>query len=393
MKSAPPIVTIMSVLLATLSLMASRLPAEEATPRWKTAFYKRGFAGETRPGEREGTSTVRVPMPLFFSGSMARVWVRSQRETAIVLEKLSLAKGRDRAGTIEGGGSPVTFTGTGAISLPPKAPDTVSDETNVPITKGVWYLQQTYSDPKVLYAYDPDGTYAESGDAHNAPKLSYDRDGAYVGNAFRVDVWTTDERGVIACYGDSITAGAKSTGGTGNRYPELLAGLLDQPTLNLGVNGDFARHSGGMPNLIDGLDGVTTVIYLMGINDIVKGLLTDPGDYIQKVSEIIAGVQKSGRKIYLGTIPPASGWKQFDEAPAKEELRQQVNQWIRTEAPANGVVDFDAALRDPKTPTKLREDLQADWLHPNDAGYQVMAAAAATALSPTATKQSPEKRK
>ena len=42
----------------------------------------------------------------------------------------------------------------------------------------------------------------------------------------------------------------------------------------------------------------------------------------------------------------------------------------------DGVVDFDAVVRDPAQPDRFREDLQTgDYLHPNAAGYKVMAAA------------------
>jgi lysophospholipase L1-like esterase len=37
------------------------------------------------------------------------------------------------------------------------------------------------------------------------------------------------------------------------------------------------------------------------------------------------------------------------------------------------VIDFDALMRDPRRPARLKADLQAgDWLHPNDAGYKTM---------------------
>lgn len=201
----------------------------------------------------------------------------------------------------------------------------------------------------VQCAYDEYGTFAVAGDTHDTPEMPLDRKGLYIGNAFRVDLLTTDDRGVIACYGDSITAGAKSTPGSGHRYPELLAGLLDQPTLNLGVNGDLARHSRGAPALIDELEGVTTVIYLMGINDIIKNAMNSPEDYIKTVTDIVEKVQKSERKIYLGALMPASGWKDFDEQ--KDALRRTINAWIRSEAKADGIIDFDEALRDPASPS------------------------------------------
>ena len=61
---------------------------------------------------------------------------------------------------------------------------------------------------------------------------------------------------------------------------------------------------------------------------------------------------------------------------SKEAVRQAVNQWIRTSGAFDGVIDFDAVLRDPGHPARLQPRFaSADNLHPNDAGYQAMAGA------------------
>ena len=67
--------------------------------------------------------------------------------------------------------------------------------------------------------------------------------------------------------------------------------------------------------------------------------------------------------------------------PAREAIRQAVNAWIRTGGAYDGVIDFDAVMRDPANPKKMKADLQSgDWLHPNDAGYKVMGEAVDLAL-------------
>lgn len=59
----------------------------------------------------------------------------------------------------------------------------------------------------------------------------------------------------------------------------------------------------------------------------------------------------------------------------KEQVRQQVNAWIRGSGAFDAVADFDAVLRDPQRPSRslLRFDCE-DHLHPNDAGDAEMAA-------------------
>ena len=51
-----------------------------------------------------------------------------------------------------------------------------------------------------------------------------------------------------------------------------------------------------------------------------------------------------------------------------------MNNWIRTSKEYDGVIDFDAATRDPKAPTKFLPAYDSgDHLHPSDAGYEAMA--------------------
>ena len=58
--------------------------------------------------------------------------------------------------------------------------------------------------------------------------------------------------------------------------------------------------------------------------------------------------------------------------PEGEAKRKAVNNWIRN-GDFDAVIDFDAAVRDPDHPTRIRADYDVgDHLHPNDAGYRAM---------------------
>ena len=50
-----------------------------------------------------------------------------------------------------------------------------------------------------------------------------------------------------------------------------------------------------------------------------------------------------------------------------------MNRWIRTSGAFDGVVDFDAAVRDPSNPARLLPIYDADGVHLTDAGYSAMA--------------------
>src|SRR5438876_837711 len=57
----------------------------------------------------------------------------------------------------------------------------------------------------------------------------------------------------------------------------------------------------------------------------------------------------------------------------REANRQTVNEWIRTSAAYDAVIDFDEVTRDPSNPTFFLPIYDSgDHLHPNNAGYAAM---------------------
>ena len=81
------------------------------------------------------------------------------------------------------------------------------------------------------------------------------------------------------------------------------------------------------------------------------------------------------------TLTPVQGGSVYGR-PEVEAARQQLNRWIRESDVFDAVVDFDAAIRDPAQPDRIRADMDAATsLHPNDAGYRVMADAVVRTLA------------
>jgi lysophospholipase L1-like esterase len=65
----------------------------------------------------------------------------------------------------------------------------------------------------------------------------------------------------------------------------------------------------------------------------------------------------------------------------REQLRQIVNNWIRTGGEFDAVNDFDAVLRDPAAPVQLSAAYDSgDHIHPNDAGYRAVGNAISLSL-------------
>jgi lysophospholipase L1-like esterase len=63
-----------------------------------------------------------------------------------------------------------------------------------------------------------------------------------------------------------------------------------------------------------------------------------------------------------------TGWN-----PDKTRIKNEVNQWIRTNALFDGVIDFDKAVRDFSNPDVIYAPFNCgDGIHPSPTGYYVM---------------------
>ena len=210
-----------------------------------------------------------------------------------------------------------------------------------------------------------------------------------------VEVTRPDPRTIIA-FGDSITDGTASTVNANKRWPDVLAERLAaadfaRPISNQAIAGNrilswqspifgdpalarFDRDVLSVPN-------ARWLVILEGVNDIGMGAAAPPSaaQLIAGYRQMIARAEARGITTYIATILPYEGARYYQEAG--ETVRSQVNAWIRTNSEAAGFIDFDAAMRDPANPKKMKADLQSgDWLHPNDAGYKVMGDAVDLAL-------------
>jgi lysophospholipase L1-like esterase len=95
---------------------------------------------------------------------------------------------------------------------------------------------------------------------------------------------------------------------------------------------------------------------------------------------ISPSASKRGGAVVIGTtiIPrhnrPArgsnSGWN-----PEKTRIRREVNDWIRTSGAFDGVIDFDAVVRDSADPDRIAAAFDCDGIHPNPRGYFEMGGA------------------
>jgi lysophospholipase L1-like esterase len=203
----------------------------------------------------------------------------------------------------------------------------------------------------------------------------------------------------VVVLGDSITDGNGSTPDANRRWPDILAERLAPHGIavaNAGIAGNrLARDGMGVSALarfeqdVLAQPGVSDVIVLLGTNDIGwPGGPFAPRERPATLDELtaayrqlVAAAHVRGVRVTAGTVTPfedALAGTPFagHDSPAKEHLRQQLNAWIRTSGAFDGVVDFDAVLRDPAHPRRMQAAFDSgDHLHPGDAGYRAMAAA------------------
>ena len=226
-----------------------------------------------------------------------------------------------------------------------------------------------------------------------------------------VDVEASPDAAAIVAFGSSLTDGDGTTIDTNGRWPDVLAERLQKAAqgnakigvLNEGIIGNrllYDSPKGTQNPFGAGLGesglarferdvlaqaGVRYVIVGLGINDILFPAFsfTAPNekvtaaDIISGYRQLIArGHQKS--VLVIGTTNPPFENSAFRGLVAgfytsdREAVRQEVNDWIRSSGEFDGVVDFDAVLRDPSRRTQLLPAYDSgDHLHPNNAGSRV----------------------
>jgi lysophospholipase L1-like esterase len=219
-----------------------------------------------------------------------------------------------------------------------------------------------------------------------------------------VEVETSGPGKTIVAFGDSITDGVGSTPDANRRWPDLLAdrliarkGRVQWGVVNMGISGNRVLNDGAGQSALTRLDrdvlsvpGAAYVIVFEGVNDlgISYGHFTGPlaaafksqaaGGHVS-TEQMIAGYRQiidrahgRGLKVIGATIAPYEGAAYYSDEG--EAVREAINQWIRTGGAFDGVLDFDAALRDPADPKRIATPLQAgDHLHGSDAGYDAVA--------------------
>jgi lysophospholipase L1-like esterase len=402
---------------ASASAFAADAPHGQWITAWATALQPipqtEQLPALYRAPDVAGRTVRQIVYPTL-SGDQVRVHVSNAYGSApLVIEAMTLARASSGAKT-QGSGARVTFGGKTSVVVPAGG-EADSDAIHVNMAAGAPYAVSTYMGPgqrmvawhrvatQVNYVSLP-GNYAD--DASDA---------AYR-QRFTQYAWVTGlmveapAASAVAAIGDSITDGMRSSLNQNRRWPDAFARRVAQTgdrsmaVINLGISGnrllsDSACYGDALQSRFrrDVLDrpGVKTAILLIGINDINFAAMppratldcdaphtqVTAASLIDGYQRVIAEAHARGIRVLGATVTPAA------LPPQRESIRLAVNQWIRTSRAYDGVVDFDAALRDPAHPAELRRAFDSgDHIHPSDAGYAAMADAVPLQLLTGATR-------
>ena len=277
----------------------------------------------------------------------------------------------------------LTFNGDSAVTMNPYS-ETTSDaldyhlEPNTRIAITIHYGQAATTKDMTFHYGSRTDSYILPGDQSSSSLFSEATKVERWYHISAIDVKVDESYASIAIIGNSITDGYGLHGGLKNKWTDIFSEriLNNEPTkhigvLNLGIGGTYV--SGESPT--SGLSrykkdllsqaGVNWIIIFYGTNDIGGGV-TDT-TIINAYQTIIDDAHKNNIKVYGATITPFKGHGYYTEE--HEEIRNTVNEWIRTSGEYDAIIDFDKAIQDPEDPERLSLEYSKDWLHPNAEGY------------------------
>jgi lysophospholipase L1-like esterase len=289
----------------------------------------------------------------------------------------------------------VTFNGAPAVSIPPGA-DYVSDPVSssvAPFTTlavsmhfaGLPQRQTGHPGSRATSYFAPGNQLSDS-------KL---RDATLVDRWYYldgIDVQPGQPSAAVAVVGDSIVDGHGVASNTDTRWTDYLAERLKGrlAVINLGIGSNCLAQNCVGPNVptrfgrdVLSRSGVRYVIILEGVNDL--GVLTRDAPappeahralverMIGALAQVTRRAHERGIKVIGATIMPYGASGYYHPDAANDADRQSVNNWIRTPGHVDAVIDFDALMRDPAHPNRLKKQFDSgDGLHPSPEGYRFM---------------------
>jgi lysophospholipase L1-like esterase len=380
---------------ATPSAVVAVNAAEQPGPwvgTWEAAQVRAAKIGPSETGFTD--QTVRDVVHLSVGGMDLRIRISDVFGTGpLHINDVRVALSAGGARTMPGTSRQVTFDGKYQVTIPAGYRE-FSDPVHMRVRNGqslaISIFFRHASGPATWHPAAITKSYYSTPGNHSAATSGADFPYSVGAWYFLdgVDVVNPSVYGAVVTLGPSTTDGIGSTVGANERYPDDLArhllGLaagLRLSVLNAGISGNQLLTNGttsGQSALErfnrDVLEqsGVRVVIVWEGTNDIGDHADMRASRLIAGYLRLIAEAHARGVAVVGATLQPDEGARYY--SVHGNEVREQVNRWIRTGGAFDGVADFDAVLRDPASALELRPAYDSgDHLHPNDAGYLAIA--------------------
>jgi lysophospholipase L1-like esterase len=352
-------------------------------------------------GQELANQTIRQFVRISIGGKRVRIRLSNETGTQpLVISAGHLAiAGSDKGSIDPKSDHALSFSGSQTITVPPGAP-VISDPVDLEVqplsTLAVSLYITRDTGASVIHPLGIQTAYlSQSGDHTRETTIP---DATTVTERYfltRIEVSSPDNAGTIVALGDSITDGRRSTLDANRRWPDRLAERLQEQgqalgVVNAGMAGNRILHD--LPEVIGGpstlsrfdrdvlsVPGVEFVILLQGVTDIGHPAVNGLPDQAVSAEQVVGGLKQlidrahaHHLKIFGVTYLPDEGDIMHNDET--ENKRQAVNEWIRFSKAFDGVIDFDAAARDPGHSARLRPEYDSgDHAHLNDAGYRAIA--------------------
>jgi lysophospholipase L1-like esterase len=156
----------------------------------------------------------------------------------------------------------------------------------------------------------------------------------------------------IICFGDSLTYGTGA--GKGMDYPSQLSQMLNKPVINAGVSGDTTGRALSRLKRDVLSKNPDIVMITLGGNDLKNGVSKDTA--FRNLRQIVESIQKQGAEVIIGGL----------KFPLRDRGYGKGYQEVADQTGAVLIPNiFEGILGNRK--------LMSDPIHPNDAGYMVIA--------------------
>ena len=396
--------TFLTLMFALLALDAS---AAENEQHWIATWGASPFGfqafGPTSPPTPFVNQTLRQKLRISVGGDQLRVRFSNELGTTpLVIGAATLALAERGSDVDRASLRALTFGGEASITIPAGAP-ALSDPIDLAVEDLAELAISIYLPEETAPSTMHMGRSAYVSTAGDFTQRT-DLDGAeFTTNHMYltgVYVSTTEDVAVLVTLGDSITDGTASTPHSYNSWPDHFAERVATgaegrkiAVVNHGISGNQVLRDGAGTSALTRFDrdvlstpGLTHIVLLEGINDIGTGGFAFPGtagpppadtsaaSLIAGYRQLIARAHTHGVKIFGATLTPFEGAFAGYYTPAKDTARIEVNAWIRSSGEFDGVIDFEAAIRDDSNPRVIKAEYDSgDKLHPGDAGYKQMA--------------------